>query len=183
MILTDPSRLRVNCSSTSIEECESLGIFKELDKELKESKRVGTGLAAPQIGKYIRACIIRLPETKKREEVRLNMINPVIEEYDKPEIIDNEGCLSLPSVCVPVKRSMQVTASWIDFDKKELLRAVFYRLEAVVFAHEWDHCEGILITDRAFKQQEKVGRNSPCPECLANGVQIKFKKCKEHFNG
>ena len=24
------------------------------------------------------------------------------------------------------------------------------------------------------------GRNSPCPECLENGITIKLKKCKEH---
>jgi hypothetical protein len=27
---------------------------------------------------------------------------------------------------------------------------------------------------------EKINRNEPCPYCLKNGIEIKYKKCKEH---
>jgi len=28
-----------------------------------------------------------------------------------------------------------------------------------------------------------VGRNDPCPICLAAGKTIKFKRCQEHYHG
>ena len=77
----------------------------------------------------------------------------------------------------------EITASWIDYDTRMPARASFYGLEAFVVAHEIDHLDGILITDRVPVEKTKTGRNDPCPMCAKNGIKIKYKKCKEHFNG
>ena len=137
MIVTDVTKLRVKCSSTTVEACRESGIFEELEKELKASPTKGIGLAAPQIGRYVRACIIRIPEHKDsggktRQAVTLNMINPVIEKADRPARCQGEGCLSLPGRVVDTIRYQEITASWIDYDTNETRRAVFYEgLEAV----------------------------------------------------
>jgi len=31
-----------------------------------------------------------------------------------------------------------------------------------------------------MKAQGKVGRNDPCPWCAAEGITVKYKKCKKH---
>ena len=33
----------------------------------------------------------------------------------------------------------------------------------------------------AIPDDPKPNRNDPCPECLAKGISIKFKKCAEHY--
>jgi peptide deformylase len=185
MIVTDISRLRVKCASTSIEQCDALGIFSLLEKELKDSKTTGIGLAAPQIGHNLRACIIRLPEHKDpeghiRQGVHLNMINPVIEKgYDK-RVVNDEKCLSLPGIAVDTERYDEVLVSWLDYDEKQERKAVFYGLEAVCVQHEVQHLDGELIIDHAAVKKEKVGRNDPCSLCLKEGIKIKWKKCKKH---
>jgi peptide deformylase len=108
------------------------------------------------------------------------MINPVILESEGKFRVQ-ESCLSLPGILCNIERAEQVTVRWIDYDTKQEQRAVFYGMEAVICQHECDHLDGILIIDRQIISLPKTGRNEPCPECLRNGIKIKFKKCKEHF--
>ena len=43
---------------------------------------------------------------------------------------------------------------------------------------------GQFCDPRSYKRgKPDVGRNEPCPICLAAGKTIKFKNCKEHFHG
>lgn len=144
--------------------------------ELEESPRSGIGLSAVQIGSPIRACTIRT------EKLKLNMINPVITDvYDK-FCHQGEGCLSLPGVSIDTERYQGCTVEWLDYDEKMPKKATFYGIEAVVVQHECQHMDGILITDVQHKEEAKVGRNDPCPICSKNGIQIKYKKCKEHYD-
>ena len=182
MIITDPSRLRVKCSETTIEEVERTGLIKEMEDAMIANPVKGIGLAAPQIGKLVRVCIIRIPEHtdsrgRKRQQCYITMINPVIEKMETLGRVSNERCLSLPGLTIDTMRYWQVTVRWLDYDDKVEKRAVFVDLEAFCVAHECDHLDGILITDRAapplVEGKKKVGRNDPCP-C---GSTKKYKKC------
>jgi peptide deformylase len=175
MIVTDREKLKIRCRETTLEECEFLSVFPQLDSELNRSSVPGLGLAANQIGLEIRVCTVR----PKPDQV-YNMINPVIEEKELPFFNQNEGCLSFPGVRLNTNRYNQITCSWLDYDSKENKRGVFYGMEAIIVQHEVDHINGILFWDRVAKVTEKIGRNDPCPICEKDGVHVKWKKCKKH---
>jgi len=171
MIVQDINQLRKKCRETTVEECRKQEIFSKLELELADK---GIGLAANQIGYDIRAVIIRLPK------LSLNLVSPVIEEYDTPIVYTAEGCLSFPGVRLNTNRYNQVTVRWIDSETGEGKRGVFYGEEAVVCQHEVDHLDGIVLRDRVTQSTIKIGRNEICPFCKELGKQIKWKKCTLH---
>jgi peptide deformylase len=71
----------------------------------------------------------------------------VITKSSKDVETDDEGCLSLRDVLVPVVRSKAVTIEGVDLAGD----AVTYELElpaARIVQHELDHLDGVLIIDR-----------------------------------
>ena len=60
---------------------------------------------------------------------------------------DDEGCLSLQRVLVPVERSVRVTIEAQDLDGDDV-RLELDELAARVAQHELDHLDGVLILDR-----------------------------------
>ncbi len=170
MIITDINRLHEKSKQTTIEECKNLDLFNKLEYELARAQSRGVGLSAIQIDIALRAFIIRYKENK------LNVINPIIEKQEDTKMFFDEGCLSFPGRHVNTLRSNHIVANWIDETGVEH-RASFDGLEAVIFQHEYDHLEGIVMLDRVPKpfvrESDKVGRNDPCP-C---GSGKKYKKC------
>ena len=61
--------------------------------------------------------------------------------------MDEEGCLSLQRVLVPVERSVKVTIEAQDLDGDDV-RLELDELPARVAQHELDHLDGVLILDR-----------------------------------
>jgi peptide deformylase len=97
----------------------------------------GIGLAAPQIGMLRQIVVVDTGEGLKV------LINPEIVEGEGETILE-EGCLSLPTVEVPVKRMERVLIQAWDLNGKELTLEVF-DFPARVYQHEIDHLHGILI--------------------------------------
>lgn len=105
----------------------------------------GYGLAAPQIGKSLR--ILVLDDTAGEEKGRLKeVINPVFLEKSG-EIIEEEGCLSIPGEYAYVRRYMNVTVKYQDRYGKEQIIKGESRL-ARILQHEYDHLEGELFIDK-----------------------------------
>lgn len=118
-------------------------LISEMIKTMRENK--GIGLAGPQIGELIRLMIVETKEGAKE------FINPKITWQSKKEEIDEEGCLSIPTVYGLVKRSQEIEIEFIDkTGKKNKLKA--QGLFARVLQHEIDHLDGILFIDRLIKQ-------------------------------
>jgi len=161
MIITDIVELKLPNKNATIEEAEK--IIKLLEQELKSSPRHGVGLAAPQIGIHKRIAIIRTGKYS------LDLVNPIIVDREHGMLVKGEGCLSFPNVALNTWRFDEVL---VKCDKNPA-GVVITGLEAVAVLHETDHCDSVLITDRAAMQ--KVGRNDLCP-C---GSGKKFKKCHE----
>ena len=160
MIEANPPYIRttsdfINPQTTSLDL-----LFAKLENELKNSKVLGIGLTAVQIGIFKRAAIIRT------EETTLNLWNSQILEREGT-ILFPESCLSLPGRSRTIARSEQVTIGNGDGRKY-----ILFGLDAVVAQHEIDHMSGITILDHP-QRSLKVGRNKLCP-C---GSQRKFKKC------
>jgi peptide deformylase len=101
----------------------------------------GVGLAATQVG-VLRRLFVFVADGEDRV-----VVNPVITKRSKDTDVDDEGCLSLRDVLVPVERARSVTIE--GFDTKG--ESVVLELElpaARVAQHELDHLDGILIIDR-----------------------------------
>jgi peptide deformylase len=103
----------------------------------------GVGLAANQVG-VLRRMFIFQPTAE--DEPRA-MVNPEIVERSDEVEIDDEGCLSMQGVLVPVERNLQVTIEARDLDGEEV-RLELEGMSARVVQHELDHLDGTLIIDR-----------------------------------
>ncbi len=111
-------------------------------------KADGIGLAAPQIGKNLRICVVEIDGVIK------NFINPKITSASDEKILFEEGCLSLPGEFFAIERSELVTVRYIDETGKDRkLRA--RGLWAICLQHELDHLDGVLICDRYKNQKNK----------------------------
>ena len=116
----------------------------------------GIGLAAPQIGVSQRIIVVETSDNPRANKGRpaltrrgrpLALLNPVIKKRTGKSIAAEEGCLSLPEIFVPVKRSEFVELICQTPEGKEV-KIVAKGLTARIFQHEVDHLNGKLIIDR-----------------------------------
>jgi peptide deformylase len=112
----------------------------------------GIGLAATQVGILHRVLVYRVePDSPVNA-----LVNPEIEWSSKDKEWAEEGCLSLPAVHVDVERPVYVRVRAQDESGEEILVEAS-GLEARVIQHEMDHLDGVLILDRAPRDQRKEG--------------------------
>jgi peptide deformylase len=109
----------------------------------------GVGLAAPQIG--INASMI----VADIGTGLYKLINPRIIKREGSQV-QEEGCLSVPGVCIKIKRAKKILVQAQDeFGEPVTMEAG--DLLACVFQHEIDHLRGRLIVDYAsFFQRLKI---------------------------
>jgi peptide deformylase len=111
---------------------------------------LGIGLAATQVGILHRVLVYRV-----EHESPINvLINPVVEWTGGEQETMEEGCLSLPGVHVDVERAVYVRVRAQDAAGERILVEAS-GLEARVIQHEVDHLDGVLILDRASREQRK----------------------------
>ena len=86
------------------------------------------------------------------------VVNPRIVEPSAETATEEEGCLSLQGVRVPVERATRVTLEGLDPGGEEV-RFELEGLAARVAQHEFDHLDGVLIIDRtdAEHRREALG--------------------------
>ena len=101
----------------------------------------GVGLAATQVG-VLRRVFVFVEDGEDRV-----LINPTITKSSKETEIDDEGCLSLREVLVPVERPTKVTVEGLDA-KGETVTMELELPASRVVQHELDHLDGVLIIDR-----------------------------------
>jgi peptide deformylase len=110
----------------------------------------GVGLAGTQVGTLRRVIVFRNGD----DPVAIAVVNPTLAERSEETSVDDEGCLSLQGVLVPVERSVRVTLVGLDLDGQEL-RLELDGLAARVVQHEVDHLDGVLIIDRTDPESRK----------------------------
>ena len=125
----------------------------------------GVGLAATQVGILRRVFVFQPGEADPAA-----IVNPQIVKRSDQLETDDEGCLSLQGVQVPVERSLAVTIEGTD----ETGAPVSYELEelpARVVQHELDHLDGVLILDRTTPEarREALAKLRPQPVLGALG--------------
>ncbi len=109
----------------------------------------GIGLAALQVGIRDTMIVVDIGSGLYK------LINPkVIKKEGKQS--NQEGCLSIPGICVKVERAKKVLIKALDESGKD----IFIEAEdllACVFQHEIDHLKGKLIVDYAsFLERLKI---------------------------
>jgi peptide deformylase len=113
----------------------------------------GIGLAANQVGKAIRVVVID-PTAGEREPYVL--INPELTCLSDETIDEEEGCLSIPTIRLKVRRSKVVSAKALDADGKEILIEKAEGILARALQHEIDHLNGIMFVDRVSLLQRRL---------------------------
>jgi peptide deformylase len=99
----------------------------------------GVGLAAPQVGRTERLCVVEVGDTA------LTLFNPEVVEREG-KIKWEEGCLSIPDVFGWVERSAWVRVRALD-RHGEVIEVEGTELLAVCLQHEIDHLHGKLFID------------------------------------
>ncbi len=107
----------------------------------------GIGLAAPQVGKNIRLCVVGKEATPEKK-ADLILINPEWIKTNRKKVTNIEGCLSVPKTYGKVKRYRDIEVkSWNE--KGEIMEFDAHDFFARVIQHEVDHLDGILFIDKA----------------------------------
>ena len=109
----------------------------------------GVGLAATQVG-VLRRLFVFVDDGEDRV-----IVNPVIAQSSREIELDDEGCLSLRDVLVPVERPTNVTIEGVDA-KGAPVRLELEPPSSRVVQHELDHLDGVLIIDRTDEQSRRA---------------------------
>ena len=87
------------------------------------------------------------------------LVNPVVTKVSGDPELDDEGCLSLGTVRVPVERQLQVTIEGKDATGADV-RLELEGMSARIVQHELDHLDGVLIIDRMTQLSRLKSRMS-----------------------
>jgi peptide deformylase len=134
-------------------------IVKEINSEIKNLAKSmadtmydaqGLGLAAVQVGVLERLIVIDISGEGK--DLRA-LLNPKILKKSG-EKIEEEGCLSISDIKLPIKRAEKVKVGALDLKRREEIVIEADDWLARALQHEIDHLEGKLIIDRASKEDK-----------------------------
>jgi peptide deformylase len=128
---------------------EHQDILSSMARLMYESS--GIGLAAAQVG---------LEESMIVADIGTGLyklINPIVVRKVGTQVLE-EGCLSVPGVCIKVKRAKKVWIKALN-ENSEPQDIEAEGLLACVFQHEIDHLKGKLIVDYAsFFDKFKIAK-------------------------
>lgn len=123
-------------------------------ESLLTTKKLGVGLAAPQVGEPIALAIIRIQKTAVRPDVEpfnLTIINPTISAVFGRKSQMWEGCISggagKAGLLAKEPRYKKIEIEFYD-EKAVKHTQIFEGLAAHVIQHEVDHLNGTLFVDK-----------------------------------
>ena len=120
----------------------------------------GIGLAATQVGVLQRLFVFQVAEDET-----VALANPRIVERGEVTAVEDEGCLSIQGVLLPVERPAKIAIEGLDEHGAE----VRYELEepySRVAQHETDHLDGVLILDRTTPEARREALASLRPRIV-----------------
>jgi peptide deformylase len=123
-------------------------------RDLLISKKMGVGLAAPQVGQSIQLAVVAIRPSKRRpkaEPVDLVLINPRVTEAFGRRRQLYEGCISggpgKGGLFALVPRYKKLKLAYLD-EAGNKQHKIFSGLTAHVIQHEIDHLNGVLFVDK-----------------------------------
>lgn len=144
--------IRINGDEILRKKCRAVDEIKDrelvlLDDMLETMYAAdGVGLAAPQVGILKRLVVIDIGEGP------MKLVNPEIVENDG-EVVDYEGCLSVPGEQGNVIRPETVKVKALN-EKGENIEIIGSGLLARALCHEIDHLNGVLFIDKVIPEEE-----------------------------
>jgi peptide deformylase len=134
--------------------------LRDFIADLEETMRAGpggVGIAAPQVGRFIRVAIVDVSSKPKLENHgRLVLVNPEIISYDG-FAKGREGCMSVPDYTGNVIRAERIRLEYFDeLGEKQSVAASGFEARAI--QHELDHLEGLLFLDRLVSRRSDLFR-------------------------
>ncbi len=131
----------------------------------------GVGLAGPQINEPIKIFMVDTRQIYDRmkaadrpvyfpdnEGIRDIFINARIIKRSADTFIDQEGCLSIPSIYEEIERSWQIEIVYLDSKLQQRI-GKFSGYTARAIQHEFDHTQGILFIDHLSAIKNKLLKN------------------------
>jgi peptide deformylase len=122
------------------------GLLDDLTHTMRAAP--GVGLAAPQIGEALSACVVEV------EDRLFELVNPKIVRAEGDDR-DLEGCLSIPGYAAYVTRREKV---WVVAQDRRgrKIKAAGSGLLGRAFQHELDHLAGKLYIDYLDSMDELI---------------------------
>lgn len=153
-VIYDPM-LRTTVASVTVFDGALQAEADEMIKLMK--KNLGLGLAANQVCLNKQLIVLGYHRTSAEDDIPeipfQQLCNPKVIKFSTAKDIQNEGCLSLPGLELPVERSVGVVVEAQNL-KGEPVTIKAKGLHARVLQHEIDHLNGILFTDRVKNYQK-----------------------------
>ena len=126
--------------------------------DLEETMRAGpggVGIAAPQVGNFVRIVIVDVSgKPKIQSHGRLVLINPEILEWNGMAV-GREGCMSVPDFTGNVIRAERIKVQALD-EQGKLHTYEMNGYEARAVQHEVDHLDGLLFLDRLVSRRNDL---------------------------
>jgi len=138
--------LRMRANEVEVFDAELERLVERMTALMHDAE--GVGLAATQVGVARRFFVF------EHDGVDCVLVNPVITKSDGESELDEEGCLSLGTVRVPVERVTEVVIEGKDATGADV-RYEFEGMPARIVQHELDHLDGVLILDRTDPASRK----------------------------
>lgn len=137
----------------------------------------GIGLAAPQVGINQAIIVVDIGSGLYK------LINPKIIRKEGRQALE-EGCLSVPGICIKVKRARKIKVRAMD-ESAQPVTIEAQDLLACVMQHEIDHLKGKLIVDyasiweklkisRRLEGLKKKLKNEKLPESEAKSCKLQL---------
>ncbi|MFP4144679.1 MAG: peptide deformylase [Phycisphaeraceae bacterium] len=116
----------------------------------------GVGLAAPQVSLNWRLFVAN--PSGEPDDNRV-FINPTLVSLSRETATQEEGCLSIPHVTAEITRPTGVTIRALDLQGQPF-QLTSDELPARVWQHEYDHLDGVLITDRMTRVDRMANKRA-----------------------
>lgn len=123
-------------------------LLAEMEATMRAAR--GLGLAAPQVGRALRAIVV----LDVPSGTALQLVNPTI-ELGPEKVMMREGCLSLPGFFENVSRSSWVKVHGWNEHGDEVAREAEGQL-AQALQHEIEHLEGMVFTDHLSQLKRNI---------------------------
>ena len=149
--------------------------LKLIDSEVREKvremfdimyKERGIGLAAPQVAWNTRLFVLNIAGEADEGEERV-YINPEITQSEG-NVIEEEGCLSIPDIRARVSRPERVTVQAQDLTGQVFTEDI-NGMPARTVQHELDHLDGILFIQRVT-EEDKIHIKSALKKLAREGA-------------
>ena len=155
LIYPDERLKQVSSPVTDIDD-QLVSFIHDLEQTMRHG-RGGVGIAAPQVGNFVRLVIVDVSSKPKiKSHGRLVLINPEITQWDGMKT-GREGCMSVPDFTGNVIRAESISLKYLDEQGNEqAIETSGYEARAI--QHEIDHLDGMLFLDRLVSRRNDLFR-------------------------